>query len=145
MNPKPLFEAITDKQALLIEMLVNERIDLSTDEIDSMITELTGIPSIGSMSKQEASFIIDTLMDKQEWDLPRSPRTEDEIEGDCSSLPSYKQIYALRKHVQELGWTVERFSEWLMKHANVSSIKALDREKTKAAYNAMFYVLKARN
>ena len=144
-DPKLVFEPITHSQALFLEVLSQERRDLSQNAIDTMIKDLADIPCISSLSKQEASFLIDTLRGTQEWDRPRAPRTEDRLGEAGPSLPFYKQIYALRKHVKELGWSVEQFSRWLLVHAKVDRIDKLDREKTRAAYTAMVHLLQARN
>lgn len=144
-KPQLIFEPITEDQARLIDALINDQMDLSIDEIGSMIADLTGLPCVDSMSKQEASFIIDRLKGNQEWEHPRSARTKEAIGKDCSSLPYFNQVFFIRKSVQSLGWPVDRFSEWLFKITKVRSIKSLDRDQTKAAYVAMIHVLKARN
>lgn len=65
-DPKLVFEPITHSQALFLEVLSQERRDLSQNAIDTMIKDLADIPCISSLSKQEASFLIDTLRGTQE-------------------------------------------------------------------------------
>jgi hypothetical protein len=122
-EPKRLFEPITDGQINLIHTVIAEKPNLSHEKVYSMIADLIVIPSIRALGKNEASFIIDKIMGPTKWLRPPRAKTADQIKGDSSNLSFYKQIYAIRMFVKELGWDTDHFYAWLKKYVKKESIR----------------------
>ena len=141
---KRLFEPITNPQIEMIFARTNE-ISLPEEDLYSMITTLIGLPSVRALGKNEASYIIDRLMGPTKWLAPPPARTAEQIDYDSSNLPSYKQIFAIRMFVKDLGWDVDHFYNWLKKYVKKESIRELDRESAHKAYIGLLEVLKRRN
>ena len=133
---KKLFEPITDPQIEKIFTLIRE-IDLSEEALYSKVTKLIGFPSVSSLSKQEASWLIDSLQGSTKWSTPLSARYEDEIPGDTSSLPFLSHIIGIRKIVKALGWEKGHFKAWLKKYRKVPNIRSLNRERAKDTFLAL--------
>lgn len=144
MKTKRLFEPITNPQIEMIFARADE-ISLPEEHLYSMVSELIGMPSIKALGKNEASYIIDRLMGPTKWLTPPPARTAKQIDYDSSNLPSYKQIYAIRMFVKDLGWDKDHFYNWLKKYVKKESIRELDRKTAHKAYIGLLEILKKRN
>jgi len=144
MKTKRLFEPITNPQIEMIFARTNE-ISLPEENLYSMVSELIGIPSIRALGKNEASYIIDRLMGHTKWPTPPPARTAEQIDYDSSNLPSYKQIYAIRMFVKDLGWDMVHFYNWLKKYVKKENIRNLDRKAAHKTYIGLLEILKKRN
>jgi len=131
---KRFFEKITEKQSWKIQTLVNQSQKFDDEKLYSMIENLTFIPSIHSLSKQEASFIIDILQGCKEQSRPFPPRTAEKIKNHTNSLPSIGQIYFIRESVRSLGWDAGCFKEWLKKITGASNLNELTMGSAQKAY-----------
>lgn len=136
MNPKTkkrIFESLTVKQAMKLERLPNETPGMDEDTLKSMILDLTGIPFIYSLSKQEAAFIIGKATGCTKWNRPLPAWTGDEFTGDPSLYPTCGQIHFIREAIHVLGWNHDRFTSWLQQCAKARDINELNRETAKKA------------
>ncbi|MGD9825002.1 hypothetical protein [Desulfobacter sp.] len=133
-NKKFVFEAITENQAWKIMASCNQPQEFDTEKLYSMIHDLTGIPSLHSLSKQEASFIIDRLQGCTKWNRPLGPRTIGQIKGDARDLPALGHILFIRESVQALGWDKAHFKAWLEKYIKAGNLNELTRETARKAY-----------
>ena len=131
---KKVFEKITESQIWKIESLVNQSQKFDTEKLYSMINDLTGISSIHSLSKQEASFVIDKLLGIDHWPRPLPPRTAEAIKKDAGNLPSYGHIFGIRELVRTLEWDREHFTAWLKKYIKAGNLDELTRETARKAY-----------
>lgn len=133
-NKKLVFESITEKQAWKIMSICNQSQVFDTEQLYSMINVLTGIPSIGSLSKQEASFIIDRIHGVTKWDRPLPPKPRDKIKGGARELPAWNDIIFIRESVRALGWDKAHFKAWLEKYIKAGNLNELTRETARKAY-----------
>ena len=124
---------------------VADEISPSEEHLYSMVAKLIGIPSVRALGKNEASHIIDRLMGHTKWPTPPPARTAEQIDYDSSNLPSYKQIYAIRMFVKDLGWDMDHFYNWLKKYFKKESIRELDRQTSRKVYIGLLETLKKRN
>ncbi len=133
-NKKFVFESITEKQAWKIMAICNQSQEFDTAKLYSMIHDLTGIPSVNSLSKQEASFIIDRLQGCTKWRRPKRSRTVDRIKGNARNLPALGHILFIRESVRALGWDKAHFKAWLEKYIKARNLNELTRETARKAY-----------
>lgn len=133
---KKIFEPVTPGQIEKIHARAAQ-IGLSEALLYAKVSSLIGIGSITSLSKQEASFIIDGLEGDKRWNHPPPPRAEDQIQGAGAELPLLSHVMGIRLIAAELGWDKEHFKNWLGKYMKVSGINALDRKRAKDVFLAM--------
>lgn len=141
-NKKMVFESITEKQAWKIMEICNQSQEFDPKKLDDMIYDLTGIPSLHSLSKQEASWLIDLIQGCTKWDRPMGPRTIDRIKGDANDLPALGHILFIRESVRALGWDKDHFKAWLRKYIKAGDLNELTRESAQKAYVALFKIRK---
>lgn len=132
-----LFECITEKQTWKIETLLNELKDFNQAKFDAMLIDLTGLPFIVTLSKQEASFIIDELAGHNKRERPFPSKTEDQIKEDPDQLPLIGQILFIRESVKSFQWSEERFNQWLRDYIKVDNFRSLNRETAQKAYRML--------
>lgn len=137
-----LFEPISESQESMVYYSAR---NLPKEILDKMVADLIGIPDVSALSKQEASFIIDRLLGATEPNRPRWPKTADQLKGDTSELAYYRQIYFIRKTIQDLGWSLERFKDWLHKYTGQTSIRNLNREQVRKLHFLAMDLVKQRN
>ena len=141
-KPKLLFEPISESQESMVYYSAK---NLPKKILDTMVTDLIGIPDVTALSKQEASFIIDRLLGATEPDRPRWPKTADQLKGNSSELAYYRQVYFIRKTIQDLEWSLERFKDWLFKNTGQTSIRNLNREQVRKLHFMAMDLIKQRN
>ena len=134
-----IYEPITDEQIKKIHATVKER-GASYEKLYAMIEDLILIPSISSLSKQEASFIIDKLLGAEEYQRPAKCKTEDEIPGKGTDLPTMKQIWGIRKMVKQLGWDRVHFKAWREKYRHLT-IREHNRKQASDFFLALKKIL----
>ena len=113
---------------------------ISEDALYDLVENLILIPSIGSLSKQEACYIIDKLSGKEEWKSPPSCPTEDEIPGGAD-LPTMKQVWCIRNMVKEKNMDREHFNNWMKKYRKITSIRRHNRKQASDTINALKQIL----
>lgn len=126
-----LFEPITGLQIWTFEKVTK---DIPAETIETMLADFIDIPDPLAMSKQEAAYFIEKLLGGNKYSSPARAKTEDQIKGDTSGLAYYRQVYALRKNIRDLGWSMKRFKDWLAAHTGQTSIRNLNREQVKKIY-----------
>ena len=141
-NKKVIFESITEKQAWKIIETCKQSQEFDTEKLDTMISDLTKLPfsSIHTLSKQEASWIIDRLQGITKWDQPRPARTSDRIKGGARDLPTLDDISFIRESVQTLGWDKAQFKAWLEKYTKAGNLNELTRETARKAYVGLLVI-----
>jgi hypothetical protein len=132
-KPIKAFEPITPDQIKKVHS-VTRATSLSDTDLYQMITDLTNVPSITALSKQEAIFLIDRLQGNEKRHYPSGPLFENEISGDTSALPSFYHIRDIRLMMQELGWDKQHMKNWLRKYRKVRDIRSMDRKQARGTY-----------
>ncbi|EFK06798.1 conserved hypothetical protein [delta proteobacterium NaphS2] len=131
-----IYEPITDEQIKKIHATVREK-QIPYEKLYAMIEDLILIPSISSLSRQEACFIIEKLLGDETFQRPPRCRSEDEIPGKGTDFPTMKQIWGIRKMVKELGWDRGHFKAWREKYRHLTI-----REHNRKQASDLFLVLK---
>lgn len=139
---KRIFESITEKQEWKIRTSVNESDDFDPAKLEAMIVFLTGIPSMDSLSKQEASFIIAELLGENKRKAPAWAKFEDEIKAGADDLPLMGHVHGIREGFKALEWNLETLRQWLKKIAGVDGFKGLTRATAKKAYIGLLIIRK---
>ena len=140
-----LFEPISENQRWKIHCLANERPALTPGALKEMISDLIGLPDVNALSKQEASHIIERLSGPTKWTSPPPPRTASQINEKSSGLPYHGHICFIRNTVKDLGWSLERFKDWMFEFTGRLSIGELNREQARKLHVMAMDLLKQRN
>ncbi len=136
LSEKPIFEAITEPQARLISALIEEG-RATRRELYTLVEGVTGFASRSSLSKQEASFIIDRIKGETRWKRPLRARTAGSIPGDASNLPYYNHVFAIRKIAAAMRWDRFHFQNYIEKWFKIGSLQELDRETGRGLFVAL--------
>lgn len=133
---KRLYEPITADQIKKIHATAKEY-GIPYERVYSMIEKLISIPSMSSLSQQEAVHIIEKLLGDEKWRRPPRARTEKDIPGAGANRPTMDQIHAIRNTVKALGWDRDHFKAWLKKYRHVASLREHDRDQARGTYVAL--------
>jgi hypothetical protein len=134
-RPVKVFEPIT-KPLIKSLHFQGRKHGLSQDEVYRLVADMTGIPSLTSLSKQEALFLVGTITGQSVRSGPLPPPWENDVEGG-DALPSYYHIRDIRLMFKELGWNKENVKGWLEKWFKVEDIRAMDRKQAQKALYAL--------
>ncbi len=143
-RPIKVFEPITNEQIKKLHSM-NRDTGVSPTRLYGKVVELTGLPSITALSKQEAKFLIDHFQGKGWRRYPPLPKYENEIKGDTSELASFYHIRDIRQMFVALGWSKEQIKGWLMKYRKVKDLRSLDRKQAQATYIILGKMVEALN
>ncbi len=125
--PKPLIKSIHFQ---------GRKHGFSKEDVYRLVADITGIPSLTALSKQEALFLIGKMTGQTLRSGPLPPPLENEVEGGAT-LPSYYHVMDIRLTFKELGWSKEEVKGWLEKWFKVEDIRAMDRKQAQKAYFAL--------
>ncbi|MGD9947662.1 MAG: hypothetical protein AB7U29_04180 [Desulfobulbus sp.] len=125
--PKPLIKSLHFE---------GKRYGFNEADVYGMVKDLTGIPSMTSLSKQEAFFILGKLTRLHSGGWPLPPPLENEVSGG-ETLPSYYHVREIRLMFSALGWDKKQIKNWLEKYMKVASFRAMDRLQAKKVYFAL--------
>jgi hypothetical protein len=108
----------------------------SHDDVYRLAADLTGIPSLTALSKQEALFMIGKMTGQTVRSGPLPPPRENEVEGG-EMLPSHYHVMDIRLMFRDLGWSKEEIKGWLEKWIKVEDFRTMDRKQAQKAYFAL--------
>ena len=132
-KPVKRFEPITEQQNRKLHAIIYQR-RLSEKHLYEMVEKLIGIPSISSLSKQEASFIIRRLEGTDKRYAGKPFQLNHPLPAHSSQLPSLAHIRGIRTIAKELGWDKTHLNNWLKKYMKKARIRDLDPESARKAF-----------
>ena len=134
-----VFEPVTADQLKLLHSAPSwvAGSEVSRDRLYECVVALAGIPSMSSLSRQEAAFLIERLKGQPGRRYPAPARYENEVAGDASSLPSFYHVRDIRLMFRELAWDKAKIEGWLLKWRKVKNIRSLDRINAQGTYTAL--------
>ena len=125
--PKPLIKSIHFQ---------GRKHGFSQDDVYRLVADITGIPSLTALSKQEALFLIGKMTGQAVRSGPLPPPLENAVEGGAA-LPSYYHVMDIRLIFKELGWDKEQVKGWLEKWIKVEDFRTMDRKQAQKAFYAL--------
>lgn len=129
--PKPLIKSLHFK---------GKTHGFSENDVYRLVTDLTGIPIMTALSKQEALFLIGTITRQTARAVPLPPPLENGVEGG-STLPSFYHVKEIRFMFRALEWDKAQIKGWLEKYVKVEDFRTMDRQQAQKAFYALGKIL----